>query len=223
MKKAILILLCLALCCGGALAEAAYVSLSDGQGNIVMAHQPIELSDVDGDGAVTIYDCLYLAHETSYAGGAQAGFAAEDQGYGLSVTRLWGEENGGSYGYYVNNASAYSLTDPVAGGDMVHAFVYTDLEAWSDTYCYFESETLETDSDRATLQLMYQYYDADWNSVTAPLEGAKIWIDGVESEFVSDGEGQVEISGLSVGAHLVTARSEDQVLVPPICVVTVTE
>lgn len=222
MKRMFLIVLALTLC-GGALAETAFVSISDGQGNIVMAHQPVELSDVDGDGAVTIYDCLYLAHEAAYEGGAKEGFAAEDQGYGLSITKLWGEENGGSYGYYVNNASAYSLTDPVSDSDVVRAYVYTDLEAWSDTYSYFEPETLTTESGSATLKLAYQYYDADWNSVVAPLEGAKIWIDGMETEFVSDANGQVEISGLSAGVHLVSARSDEMVLVPPVSIVTVSE
>lgn len=53
--------------------------------------------------------------------------------------KLWGTENGGSYGYYVNNVSTWSLTDPVDEGDYVNAFVYTDLTTWFDTYAKGES------------------------------------------------------------------------------------
>ena len=35
----------------------------------------VELTDVDEDGALTIADALYLAHEAAFEGGAEAGFA----------------------------------------------------------------------------------------------------------------------------------------------------
>ena len=221
LKKCILAVLVAILLCGAAFADTAYVDLSDGQGNIVLAHQPIELADVDGDGTFTVYDCLYLAHEAAYEGGAAAGFGAEDQGYGLSITKLWGEENGGSYGYYLNNEMASSLADPISDGDVLHAYVYTDLEAWSDTYSYFESEVMESSDGSAALTLLSQYFDANWQSVTAPVEGAVIWVDGSETSFTTDADGKVLLTGLTTGEHVVTARSSEVVLVPPVCMITV--
>ena len=209
MKKMLCTLLALLLVCGGAMAETVFVTISDGQGNVAMAHAPIETSDADGDGAVTVYDALY---------------AAGDLGYGLSLTKLWGEENGGSYGYYVNNASAYSLTDPVSDGDALRAFVYTDLEAWSDLYCYFDDETAACAvGEGVALSLSVQSYDADWNPVVAPMAGATVTVDGADTQLVTDAEGNVQLSFDAPGEYLVSARSDDAVLVPPVCVVTVSE
>ena len=226
MKKALSLLISLLLACGCALAESPLVSvtISDGQGNIVMANAEIELTNADGDGALTVYDALFAAHETGFDGGAAAGFAAEDQGYGLSITRLWGEENGGSYGYCVNDASAYSLADPLADGDNLHAYVYTDLEAWSDTYCYFDAPAVAAAPGEAVaLTLTALTYDADWNAVPVPVEGATILIDGAESDAVTAADGTVSLSFESAGSYLISARSADLTLVPPVCTVTVAE
>ncbi|MBO7666544.1 MAG: hypothetical protein J6S70_03845, partial [Clostridia bacterium] len=93
--------------------------------------------DADADGVLTISDALYAAHEAAYEGGAAAGFAAATTEYGLSLTKLWGVENGGSYGYFVNDNSAMSLADPLSDGDEVVAFIYTAAD-WSDAYSFFD-------------------------------------------------------------------------------------
>ena len=49
-----------------------YVSISDGDGNLVLAYEPITVSDADGDGTLSISDALYFAHEAKYEGGAEA-------------------------------------------------------------------------------------------------------------------------------------------------------
>ena len=125
---------------------SAYVSISDKDGKLVLVLEKIDLSDADGDGTITINDALYLAHEAEFEGGAAAGYASEQSDYGLSLTKLWGCENGGSYGYYVNDASAMSLADPVKDGDRINAFVYTDLKTWSDKYCYFDKASVTAQS-----------------------------------------------------------------------------
>ena len=225
MKKLLCTLLALLLICGSSLAETVFVTISDGQGNTVMAHESVDASDVDGDGAVTIYDALYAAHEAAFAGGADAGFAAGDLGYGLSLTKLWGEENGGSYGYYVNNVSAYSLTDPLSEGDCLRAFAYTDLEAWSDLYSYFSGgEAMECAvGEDVVLTLNVQSYDADWNVIVSPFAGAVIRVNGEDTPVVTDDDGTAQLSFDALGEYLVSARSDDSILVPPVCVVTVSQ
>ena len=222
MKKlvsAILIAMLLTAC---ACAETAFVTISNGLGELVMARQAIELSDTDSDGAITINDALFLAHESAYEGGAEAGYLAEDLGYGLSLSKLWGEENGGSYGYYLNNASAFNLTDGVADGDHVKAYVYTDLEAWSDTYCYFQADSAETAAgESVVLTLTALVFDADWNPVATPVEGAVITINGADSEFVTDANGAASVNLGEAGEYIISARSDSMTLVPPVCVLTV--
>ena len=133
----------------------AYVTIVD-QGEIVMAHQKVTVTT----GSAIIDDFLKQAHEDSYEGGASAGYASAEGSYGLSITKLWGKDKtvlnvaSASFGYYVNNASAWSLADSVKDGDHIVAFVYSDQTGWSDKYSYFNTDaiTITTGSNLA-LQL----------------------------------------------------------------------
>ena len=225
MKKYTIAFLCALLAlalCGAAMAETVYVTIADGQGQLVLINAAIEVSDTDADGALTINEALFAAHEAAYEGGAEAGYAAADMGYGLSISRLWGEENGGSYGYYLNDVSAYSLLDPVADGDYLNAFVYTDLETWSDTYCAFDCVAVEMEAGKEVeLTLNMMTFDTEWNPVSLPVEGAILTIDGEDSEVVTDAEGKAQFTIEAAGEYLISARSDSAILVPPVCIVTV--
>ena len=225
MKKYAIAFLCALLAlalCGAAVAETVYVTIADGQGQLVMVNAAIDVTDIDADGALTINDALYAAHEAAYEGGAEAGYAAADAGYGLSISKLWGEENGGSYGYYLNDVSAYSLLDPVADGDYLNAFVYTDLEAWSDQYCTFDYREVVADAGaNINLTLNMMTFDENWNPVSLPVEGAILTIDGEDSEVVTDAEGKAQFTIEAAGEYLISARSDSAILVPPVCIVTV--
>ena len=214
MKKFLCTLLALALICGAAFAEVVNVTITNGQGEFCLACEPIEVSDVDGDGALTVYDALYCAHESKYEGGAAAGFGAEDQGYGPSLTKLWGEENGGSYGYYVNNSGCDSLATPIDEGVHVQAYAYQDLESWSDQFSFFE--ITEANGDALTLTLSGIGFDADWNEVVSPIAGAVITVDGADSGLVTDENGSVTLTISEDGAHIISATAADAVLVPPV-------
>lgn len=221
MKKLVCCVLAMVMMlCVCAAAESVYVTISDDQGRLVMAAEAIDVSDVDADGTITVYDALYAAHEAAYDGGAAAGFSVENTEYGPSLTKLWGVENGGSYGYYVNNASAYSPLDPLKDGDHLQAFVYTDLEAWSDTYCYFDCLSIETSAD-FELTLTAQTFDADWNAVLHPIEDAVITVNGNETEFVTDAEGKAVIDLPDAGEYVISAVSDQMTLVPPVCLATI--
>ena len=222
MKKFSALLIALAMLCGAALAETVDVTVTNGQGEVCLAWAAVEVTDVDGDGALTIYDALYCAHEAFYEDGAEAGFSAEDQGYGPSLVKLWGEENGGSYGYCVNNVPSVSLADPVAAGDRIHAYAYQDLEAWSDQFSYFQV----TEGDERSLTLFVLGYDADWNVVETRLAGAAVIVDGEDSGLVTDENGAIEIAALNItepGEHILTASCADAVIVPPVFTITVSE
>lgn len=209
-------------------------------GELVLVNRPVEVSDVDGDGALTVRDALTAAHNAYYeapvvedeakpedAAEEQTeddkeqdnGFAVTDDGF---ITKLWGVENGGSYGYYVNHAASMSLTDPVADGDYLAAYTYTDLETWSDMYTYFESTTASCALDgELALKLSGAGYDEEWNPVVKSVAGAKILVNGEETTFVTDENGAVILTFDEAGTYTVSAVSEENTIVPPVCVVTV--
>ena len=58
--------------------------------------------------------------------------------YGLGISKLWGDTSM-CYGYWLNNASCWSLEDVVADGNHLVAFGYTDGEFWSHSYAKFDA------------------------------------------------------------------------------------
>ena len=219
MKKLACMFLAAILICTFAMAETVFVTISNDLGELVVAAEPFDVSDADGDGVVSISDALFTAHEAKFEGGAAAGYEAADVGYGLSMLRLWGVENGGSYGYYVNNASPISLADAVSEGDVICAYAYTDLETWSDTYSFFDI-TRAVNSGEICLTLKAIGFDADFNPVEMAVEDAVITIDGADTEFVTDANGAVTVTLGDAEEYIISARSEAMTLVPPVCVVS---
>lgn len=204
-------------------APVAFVSISDDTGALVLTHAAVALTDADGDGALTICDVLLAAHVAYHADSAEA-FGAADSEWGKSLTKLWGVENGGSYGYYLNDASAMSLADPVAAGDHVKAFVYTDLTAYSDTYTFFTAPVAAAavNADVA-LTLNAAGYDESWAPVTLSVANATLTVNGEKTEAVTDENGCAVLHFTEAGEYVVSAVSESMTLVPPVCVVTVGE
>lgn len=195
-----------------------YVTIRDSEGKLVLVQEKIAVSDTDGDNVLSINDALYVAHEKHHPNGA-SGYESQETAYGKSLTKLWGNDNGGSYGYYLNNASPLSLSDSIKDGDYIDAYSYTDLTAWSDTYCYFEERNSEKDeNEKITLKLMAATYDENWNPITAPISDAVITIDGEKSGITTNSEGEAEITIKESGKHIISAVSDNQILVAPSCI-----
>lgn len=227
MKKLLSVLLALAMLVSlAAFAEEAptvYVSISDDTGALVLAYAPVTLTDVDGDGMLTICDALMEAHAAYHPDGAAA-FLAEDTEWGKSLYVLWGVDNGGSYGYYVNDLSPQSLLDLIRPGDHVKAYVYTDLTAWSDTYAFFNaSDAAAAVNAEVALTLFANGYDANWAPVVNTVAGAVITVNGEKTDIMTDESGNAVLTFAAPGVYTVSAVSNDLTLVPPVCIVTVTE
>ena len=218
MKKIISLSIVLMLVFAVASAEQMAVVISDDTGALVFTDSALEVTDVNADGKLTVYDAIYAAHELGYEGGAAAGLAAEDQGYGLSLTKLWGIENGGSYGYYVNDVSAMSLDDEVAESAYIRVYAYTDLQNWSDTYACFDVNRVEL-SSRESLKLTLTSVDWEGNSTT--VAGAEITIDGEAIGILTDENGAAEITFDQSGDHIVSAVTDTITMVAPVCFVNV--
>ena len=124
-----------------------------GKDDTKLAYTPITVTDANNNGSYDIDDVLYAAHELYFDGGAVNGYASAETAYGLSLAKLWGDESG-SFGYYVNNSSAWSLGDAVEDGDHIYAFIYQDTTGWSDEYSFFESDAATINyGDSLTLKL----------------------------------------------------------------------
>lgn len=218
MKRALVFTFIFALLSGifaHADTEKAYVTISNG--SPVLINKQVALSDLDGDGSITVNDALIAAH-----GEGQYGY--EITAYGISMTKLWGIANGGAYGYYVNNAPAMSLSDEISNGDSVYAYIYTDTEGFSDTYCYFDrADASAVTNEQLTLTLTKTGYDADWSFSSSPFSNAVITVNGEPTEYVTDENGNVTVKFEGEGVYTVSAICEGMTLVPPVCTVTVTE
>ncbi|MBO4501024.1 MAG: hypothetical protein J5760_02180 [Clostridia bacterium] len=218
MKKALSLVLALVMVLmisavfAAAKAPVVYVTIANGE--LVLVREKITLKDVDGDGALTIYDALYLAHEAKYKGGAAAGFGTATGDYGLYISKLWGVENGGSYGYFLNDASAYGLTEPLTDGDELYAFVYTDATYFTDAYSYFD---VKQGKNSVELTFYVGSYDENWNTVFTATEGAEITIDGVATGIKTNRNGRATVSVDTAGTHVVSATLEGALIVPPVC------
>lgn len=196
-----------------------FVTISD-KGALAVAYEKITVTDIDNDGTLTINDALYCAHETKYNGGAAAGYSSAMSAYGLSIVKLWNDESG-NFGYYLNDASAWSLTDAVNEGDYVCAFVYKNAD-FSDKYSFFDKNTVSCDqNDEISLTLKYAGYDEQWNPVVLPLANATITVNGVATEYKTDAEGKVTVKVSESGNVVISATSETDTLVPPVCMATV--
>ena len=199
---------------------SVFVTLSD-KGTLKIAAESVTVRDIDGDKKLTINDALYAAHEAKYEGGAEAGYNSYvHEEYGLCLGMLWGDTSG-SFGYYLNNAMSMGLGDEIKEGDLVSAFVYAS-DDWSDTYCYFDKLTADVKAgETLTLTLSSSGFDASWNPVTLPVEGAGITIDGVSTQYKTNALGRVEIVLDRGGSFVISATSGTATLVPPVCLAEV--
>ncbi len=222
MKKIlVLVLACLMAVSMASAQEAVYVSITDDTGALVMAYEMVVVPDLDADGAVTIGDALAAAHALKHENGAEA-FGAERTEFGMSMTRLWGVDNGGSYGYALNDVSSSNLLDEVKAGDHVKAYAYTDLVMWSDTYSYFNVPAVQVKAgEQVELTLTASGFDANFMPTTFAVTDTVITVNGEAADVQTDAEGKVVLTFGAAGTYVISAKSETTTLVAPVCIVTV--
>ena len=198
-----------------------YVSICDSEGKLALALEEIKVRDADGDGKITINDALYCAHEAKHPDGATA-FKSEETQFGLSMTKLWGADQGSAFGYYLNDTMALSLKDEIKENDRILAFCYTDLESFSDTYSYFDkSHPITEENQSLSLTLSTISFDADFNLVSLPLENADVLINGEKTQYKTDKNGQFTITMDKAGEYKISAEKSDMTLISPISILTV--
>ncbi|MBQ3843176.1 MAG: hypothetical protein II820_10875 [Ruminiclostridium sp.] len=204
-----------------------FVTISDDNGKLVLAQQPVDYADKDGDGVVTVNDALISAHDKYYDGGSKAGYGSAEGDHCLMITKLWGIENGGSCGCYINIYSAMSLADPLIDGDKITAFVYTDNESHSDTFCYFNGfadqaaiMVVAAPGTPFELKLLSSLLNDKGAPITVPVAGAEITLNGEKTGIITDDDGKAEIAfPENEGSYIVSAVSDTMTLVPPVAMI----
>lgn len=199
------------------------------KGNVVMFQQKITVVDVNHNGIFDVDDALYAAHEAGFEGGAAAGYASYDSQWGLSIGMLWGDTSM-CYGYWLNNASCWSLEDVVADGNHLVAFVYTDGEFWSDSYSKFDAfDYTTTTAQDLVVKLEKAGYDENWNTVFSAHAGATITVYDSEGKAMTtgytvtdNGDGSYAIRITTAGNYYIVASDSDPLTVPAVCQVAVT-
>ena len=226
MKKAICVLLCLLLGLAfagcGAKEEPAvtvYVTIANA-GELAVSREAVAVPVEEEGAATTIDAALRAAHEAFYKDGEGYKSEGSDEG-SMNLLKLWGETDGW-FGYYVNDVSAWSLYDAVNEGDHLVAFHYKDTEAGTDLYSYFDKGTAEIAAGESLkLTLNAASWDADWNFLTLPVANADILVNGEASGAVTAADGSAAIELSAAGEYIISAVSPEQILVPPVCRVTV--
>lgn len=236
MKKIFAILLAVTLCfslCAPAFAADdllispapadgvnAYVTIVDA-GSLALVQAKVYVTDVDADGALTINDALIAAHTEYFEDGA-AGFVTHTSDYGLTIDKLWGVENGGSYMYYLNDGMAWSLTDPISEGAYITAYGFQDLEGWSDVYTFFDKPVASVKAgERLELTLKGYDWTLDPNGGASPMANVTIYVNGEKARTATDSEGKAGIALGKVGVYVICAKSDTAFLTPAVCTVNV--
>ena len=166
--------------------NAAYVTLTveaapgkAADGSLIAA----KALEIPAEGT-TVGDVIKSVHEKWFTDG-EAGYSTSAGQYGDMITKLWGIENGGSYGYYINGAMAMGLTDPVKPGDIIDVFVYKDAAGYSDIYTHL---TAEANGAEVTVTVnAVTGFDANYNPVFGPLAGTKVCYIGSTGNLVDTG------------------------------------
>lgn len=206
-----------------------YVSVSD-KGSVVMAKEKVTVTDRDASGDFSVDEVLYAAHEKSYTGGAAAGYGSATGDYGLYITKLWGD-NSGNYGYWLNDASCWSLADTVKAGDSLVAFVYQNTDVW-DSYSRFSQSNYTGLNETAIIVTLEKAgYDASWNTVFSAHKGATIKlydsslkeIDSSAYKVVDNGDGTYSITVKAIDSYTIVAYDNSTPIVPAIATLTSTQ
>ena len=206
------------------------VTISD-EGVVRMAQETVTVIDRNLDGKFDIDEALYAAHEQAYVGGAAAGYSSyNDPQYGLSLSKLWGNESG-KFGYYVNNAMSWGLGDPVHEDDSVVAYITINAYPNTDAYSYFGSNGYQAYAKQSfTVNLQEQSgYDDNWEPVFDPATGATLKLCDTELQDIATDKysvqeaenGNYNVTIQDAGMYYLIASDDEPVIVPAVATIKV--
>lgn len=175
----------------------AYITISDGgkivesQNGDLVALAPIELI---GQPTYTLDDAFKNAHE-QYNKDGQSAYGTTDSQYGPMVSKFWGVENGGNYGYQINGGDVFVMgpTQEVNDGDIIDAYIVVNDFQNIEAYAKFDKFFVETkEGEEVVLTLSKATYDENFNMVFVPVNEAQIRLETVDPTAVMPGDGTAQ-------------------------------
>ena len=206
-----------------------YVTISD-KGVVTVPMEKVAVKDLDANGTYDVNEALIAAHDAFYLGGAEAGYGVITSDYGPMISKLWGIEST-AVTYWNNNAMCWGLSDALAEGDHLNAYVLADQETYSDPYAYLDKfdYTADAGSELEVTLMAASGYDENWNVIFAPCSGAMLRAYEAEtfnqltpdSWSWSEGEnGVYKITFKEAGSYLIIADKPEDFLCPTVSAVT---
>ncbi len=211
------------------LSISKYGELVSSKDGYYVAYTEVTLS---GNDSYTIADALLAAHEAHYPDGADGFASSENQSWGLSLDKLWGDTSY-NFGYQINGGteSIMNLAHEVQDGDFIDAYIIKSSYPDSEPYTTFDCRSLEIAAETPfTLTLTEMGFDSDFNTIFSPCANATITLNGEETPFITNSDGEVTITVDTVGEYVVSAKKTKRVgnnvvtsITAPACNLTVTE
>jgi len=187
---------------------------------------PVVLNDRN---EYTLEDLFAELHNQYYDGD---GYSSNVGDYGAYITKFWGDESG-NFGYQINGGSetVMGLNHQVEDGDCVDVTIYKSLYPDTEAYTKFDKYQVQIyTGDELEFVLERAGYDADWNTVFSPCEGAEITVNGSDAGVITNEDGEATLYFDQTGTYIVSAyknKTIEEETVPeitaPVCVVTVEE
>ncbi|MBQ4518288.1 MAG: S-layer homology domain-containing protein [Clostridia bacterium] len=204
-------------------------TIAESKSGEAMACVPVLLQ---GKEEYTLDDVFTALHAEYYTDGTE-GYASSVGKWGLSIDKLWGDTSK-KYGYQVNGGveTVSGLGFMVEDGDYIDACIYENFYPNTEGYAAFDKMTTKVETGEA-LDITLTYvsgYDENRNTVISPCEGAIITVDGIETDVVTDENGQATITLEQTGDFIISAKKSKTLengtvvaaITAPVCVATVT-
>lgn len=194
--------------------------------NNILVQAPVTL---EGSESYDLNNVFLAFHNRYYDGGTDAGYESQEGEYGAYITKFWGDESE-KFSYQINNGEeiVYGLTHPVENGDFIDFSINESYYPDNENYTCFENTNINTTEREVTLTLKSAAYDENFNMYFVPCDGAIILIDGVETAYTTDENGETTVTFDESGTYIISAKKEKEVLentvtaiTIPHCVVTV--
>ncbi len=193
----------------------------------VMAYVPVALN---GDESHNLDDVFKAAHRLYYPQG-EDGYASSEGDWGLGIDMLWGDTSG-NFGYQVNagQETVMGLDHPVEDRDYIDVCIYRNLYPDTESYSRFDIQRGESVIDEEfTLALSSASgYDESWNAIYSPCSDATIFVNGNETDYTTDDNGEVTLSFSEPGTYIVTAKKTKTVddktmpdITAPVCLMEI--
>ncbi len=188
-----------------------YMTMYDETGMPVVTYEPIFVNDLDEDGIITVNDALLQAHKQY----KPDGYATSRDAYGdLIIASLWGISDR-EYGCYIDGTMVYRLTERLSSENHIQAFIVRE----NVSYSYFSKTELTFPEGNETITLNADIILESGHTLSSPIAGADILINGEKSGIKTDENGKFTLSvkNLKPGqVNILSASSEKTPLIAPV-------